>query len=339
MANIDKIRVNGTSYNINLPTTATPSIASLTVTGDLTVSGTANLADINCAGLTCSGQVTTRSAKVSTLTAAIANISSTLLVGDGIVGASSSRAVRFLTNIGSPGGALYLTPLSTTTTNRIWVLDNRDQDLTLRINGSVQATNLMAGGSDDGYVKIYPTFSTNDPAIVFYDHANDAETTLTQSIQSKRFELHTDNKFLFQENTQKFQFPATGGTLVTKDDIDLINERLDDLGFKEGVAGLNGEATATVNSLTKQGRMVLFNLEFTGYVSNIEIPEGFRPPASTSGTGPDFAIVYKYDNPFGSGTIEQVLHPSWNTARSQFSINAMTSMGGSIKITNAGWKI
>lgn len=40
MAKIDKIQVGTTSYEINLPTTATPSIASLTVTGDLKVSGT-----------------------------------------------------------------------------------------------------------------------------------------------------------------------------------------------------------------------------------------------------------------------------------------------------------
>ena len=43
MATIDKIQVQGTTYDINLPATASPTISSLTVTGNLTVSGTANL--------------------------------------------------------------------------------------------------------------------------------------------------------------------------------------------------------------------------------------------------------------------------------------------------------
>lgn len=47
MAKIDKIQVGTISYDINLPTTATPTITSLTVTGNLTVSGTANLSVIN----------------------------------------------------------------------------------------------------------------------------------------------------------------------------------------------------------------------------------------------------------------------------------------------------
>ena len=34
MAKIDKINVGGTTYDINLPTTATPSISGLTVDGD-----------------------------------------------------------------------------------------------------------------------------------------------------------------------------------------------------------------------------------------------------------------------------------------------------------------
>ena len=47
MAKIDKIQVGTDSYDINLPTTATPEISSLTVTGNLTVSGTSNLSKIN----------------------------------------------------------------------------------------------------------------------------------------------------------------------------------------------------------------------------------------------------------------------------------------------------
>lgn len=47
MAKIDKINVGGSVYDINLPTTATPSISSLTITGNLDVDGTANLANVN----------------------------------------------------------------------------------------------------------------------------------------------------------------------------------------------------------------------------------------------------------------------------------------------------
>lgn len=52
MAKIDKINVGGTVYDINLPTTATPSISSLTISGNLTVEGTSNLSVINCKSLT-----------------------------------------------------------------------------------------------------------------------------------------------------------------------------------------------------------------------------------------------------------------------------------------------
>lgn len=52
MANkIDKINVGGVPYEINLPTSATPSITSLTITGNLTVSGTSNLSVVNCDSL------------------------------------------------------------------------------------------------------------------------------------------------------------------------------------------------------------------------------------------------------------------------------------------------
>lgn len=52
MANkIDKINVGGADYEINLPTTATPSIASLNISGNLTVNGTSNLnGDVTATG-------------------------------------------------------------------------------------------------------------------------------------------------------------------------------------------------------------------------------------------------------------------------------------------------
>ena len=47
MAKIDKIQVGTDSYDINLPTTATPSIASLNISGNLNVDGTSNLGNVN----------------------------------------------------------------------------------------------------------------------------------------------------------------------------------------------------------------------------------------------------------------------------------------------------
>ena len=157
---IDKINVNGTSYDIDLPSTATPSITSLTVTGNLTVSGTSDLADINCTGLTCSGQVTSTSVTAETLTATNVDIEDTLVVRKGIIGSGSGRTVRFLTDSSSLNGGLFFTPLSTTTTNQAWVLDNWNSDLLLGVNGSVEATgDLTISGNSN--LKIVNCVSLN----------------------------------------------------------------------------------------------------------------------------------------------------------------------------------
>ena len=57
MPTIDKIQVQGTTYDINLPATAKPSISSLTVTGNLTVSGTANLSVVTFTNSAATGVV------------------------------------------------------------------------------------------------------------------------------------------------------------------------------------------------------------------------------------------------------------------------------------------
>ena len=54
MASINKIDVNGALYDIDLPSTATPSIASLTVNGDTTIGGILSTA----AGVTISKDLT-----------------------------------------------------------------------------------------------------------------------------------------------------------------------------------------------------------------------------------------------------------------------------------------
>ena len=64
MANIEKIRVGETDYNIRVPDGSSLSLSSLTVTGNLTVSGTANLSVINFTN-SAGGQVGTISAAAS----------------------------------------------------------------------------------------------------------------------------------------------------------------------------------------------------------------------------------------------------------------------------------
>lgn len=235
---IDKINVNGTSYDIDLPLTATPSITGLTVTGNLTVSGTSDLADINCTGLTCSGQVTSTSVNVETLTAGaltvsnasklksvvctgiactgqiaagsvsaqtltagIVNVGSTLLIGDGIVGTSSSRAVRFLTDIGSPNGALYLTPLSTASSNQTWVLDNRDHNLLLTVSGSVGCSRIQATDGSNAYIALSQGTCTI------------SATRLSMFLLNRRFQV------VDRSNTLSYVFPSTSGTLALTSDL------------------------------------------------------------------------------------------------------------------------
>lgn len=80
MASIDKIRVNGASYNINLPTTATPSIASLTVSGGATITGELSTAgDTTLSKNLTVGRDTTISGSLS---AATATVSQYLSVGE-----------------------------------------------------------------------------------------------------------------------------------------------------------------------------------------------------------------------------------------------------------------
>lgn len=120
MASIDKINVNGDLYDIDLPTTATPSIASLTVggsatlngevtiggelstaagvtiskdltvNGNLTVSGTSTLASVNCSALTCSGEGSIRYVTSQSLTATSVSANSMGVSGNLIVRGSST---------------------------------------------------------------------------------------------------------------------------------------------------------------------------------------------------------------------------------------------------------
>ena len=60
-----------------------------------------------------------------------------------------------------------------------------------------------------------------------------------------------------------------------------IEERLTAMGFKQGVAELPDGVTASANSLTKQGKYVIFNFNTVDYCTSITIPDGFRPADGT----------------------------------------------------------
>lgn len=68
-----------------------------------------------------------------------------------------------------------------------------------------------------------------------------------------------------------------------------IEERLTAMGFKQGVAELPDGLTASTNSLTKQGKYVIFNLTTYAtvmeYCTSIGIPEDFRPADGTQIVG------------------------------------------------------
>lgn len=88
-----------------------------------------------------------------------------------------------------------------------------------------------------------------------------------------------------------------------------IEERLTKLGFKEGVASIDG-ATATINTLKKQGKYCIFNLLLEDYYLPVKetktitltIPVEFRPKEETKipftffSEVPSMVVLPAYDN-------------------------------------------
>lgn len=160
--------------------------------------------------------------------------------------------------------------------------------------------------------------------------------------------LFTDDPTV--EDLKDYADDAAGG--VSEDLADYkatVNARLDSLGFKEGVAAVSaygGKVPAvTVNSLKKQGKFVIFNLEWSfssivnqTFITFIAIPEEFRPK---SGTEPDFAITWNVPG-VSSGTIQ----PHWDSESGTISATiGITLPPGAIadevkfSILNVGWEI
>lgn len=112
-----------------------------------------------------------------------------------------------------------------------------------------------------------------------------------------------------------------------------LDKRLDELGFKSGIAEYSGfDVAPTSNTLTKQGKIAIFNfsaLSATAVIpasstATITIPEGFRPKAEVS-------IVAKVN-----GTFATTLTVGTNGVVSITTSSTATTL---FEIINAGWEI
>ena len=119
-----------------------------------------------------------------------------------------------------------------------------------------------------------------------------------------------------------------------------IEERLSAMGFKSGVAVLPNGVTASTNSLTKQGKYVVFNL-YAGNndCTSIGIPEDFRPTDGTQIVG----YTSTYTSLDFSTRIELAVVGTFDASTNCFKFSG-TALDGSIlenvaveNIINAGW--
>lgn len=125
------------------------------------------------------------------------------------------------------------------------------------------------------------------------------------------------------------------------DKIKRIDERLDSLGFKSGVAGFSAlegvdipVVTTSVNSLIKQGNFCIFNLEAEAFFPSlqIDIPKEFKPENEIEFyaffTGQDFS-GQKVEN-FSLLKID---------SNGKISFQEIGFFYSRIQIKNVGWKI
>ena len=174
------------------------------------------------------------------------------------------------------------------------------------------------------------------PLISNYDKETSTQATVVGNIDS--------GLLLCSAQTRpKFTDGFTTSEIALSTDLDDIILRLDDLGFKRGVASING-ATATTNPLKKQGKYCIFNLVLESYeikaqetkTITITIPVGFRPKEETK-------INFTYfDNIPHMTTLEKFLEITVGTnGIIVISITAGNYGNGIMfpKILNAGWEL
>lgn len=121
-----------------------------------------------------------------------------------------------------------------------------------------------------------------------------------------------------------------------------IEERLTAMGFKSGVAVLSDGVTAYTNSLIKQGKYVIFNLNVTGgYCTSIGIPEEFRPKSKISIVGSTTAYLSFTEFKYTCLAVSAAFNPSTGC----FENFVAHSLSGEFvenlhvdQIVNAGWE-
>lgn len=117
-------------------------------------------------------------------------------------------------------------------------------------------------------------------------------------------------------------------------DIEDIQTRLNNLGFKEGYAEYktSGSVAVISNKLIKQGKFVIFNFELGGQgfaLEELKIPDGFKPKKDTS-------IYVRY-----LSTVSGI--PTYITSLCTIGTDGLLNTGftdlTNIKILNSGWEI
>ena len=136
----------------------------------------------------------------------------------------------------------------------------------------------------------------------------------------------------------------TTSEIALSTDLDAITKRLDDLGFKRGVASLSG-IDATTNTLKKQGKYCIFNLVIAGFsftkgsdaTFTITIPEGFRPKEKTKIT----ATYQAYNSLLGTVPTYSTYELDTNGVMSfKFSTSEPTTINYYyFTFLNVGWEI
>ncbi len=146
-------------------------------------------------------------------------------------------------------------------------------------NGSGVAIGAGAEAGTEGIAIGSATFA-GENSIAIGDLAEAANET----IQLGRFE----STFLFRVGN--YDVMGKDGQILAQrltNALSSIYQRLDDLGFKEGVAEITQtNCTISTNSLKKMGKWCIFNFEMSkrqneNYTIAITIPEGFRPKETT----------------------------------------------------------
>lgn len=128
-------------------------------------------------------------------------------------------------------------------------------------------------------------------------------------------------------------------------DVAEINKRLDELGFKEGVAVLRSTGSTTVtpteitNRIWKQDKVAVMELRFTypaeiwkDYTFSVSLPFEFRPK---TGTAPAISVAYGS----ASGTLSNAVPVEWADGNLAFTFT-LTNSGNAtyqVDIINVGW--